>query len=416
MAARTLVQAGFKNTVIYEARRRFGGCIDTDYKLAKGRPVERGPEFFHGRTGILHSLAQELDLTLIEAPSEGLHYSDKKLTAQNGLLSSTIDRLRSLARTLLQSGFPDMPVRDFLVRDDARTIIEETRVFTTHTIEQLFRNDFGAEPKKLGIAGIVETDVTGYDANFRVKEGYSELVRRAAEGLDIRLNTPIQSVDWTKRDTILLKSEKQNYAARKVIFALPHGVLKHGDVQVYPPFPDAKQEAIEAIGVGNACKIILLFKRAFWPKNMGFLSTELDTQLWWPALAEHNDDDQSALLTTFIGGRTVRRFEQPKKRSQVREMAADELRQMFPKGTVDEQILSESASSFWGSGRRFSRGAFSYLPAGCDPNAREKLREPIDDRIFFAGEATSTDGGVASVHGAARSGVRAAEEVMKNFR
>ncbi|WP_309104617.1 FAD-dependent oxidoreductase [Microbacterium sp.] len=57
-----------------------------------------------------------------------------------------------------------------------------------------------------------------------------------------------------------------------------------------------------------------------------------------------------------------------------------------------------------------SRGAVSYLPVGSNPEDRAALRSRLDDRVFFAGEATSEAPG--TVRGAAQSGARAAREVM----
>jgi monoamine oxidase len=45
--------------------------------------------------------------------------------------------------------------------------------------------------------------------------------------------------------------------------------------------------------------------------------------------------------------------------------------------------------------------------------AQQELARPIADRLFFAGEATESDGHHATVHGAFSSGVRVAEEILK---
>jgi monoamine oxidase len=58
----------------------------------------------------------------------------------------------------------------------------------------------------------------------------------------------------------------------------------------------------------------------------------------------------------------------------------------------------------------FARGSFSYLAVGATPEDRMALAEPVEDRIFFAGEATSPPY-AATTHGAYLSGLRAAEEV-----
>jgi monoamine oxidase len=66
--------------------------------------------------------------------------------------------------------------------------------------------------------------------------------------------------------------------------------------------------------------------------------------------------------------------------------------------------------SSWGADQ-FARGSYSYPAPGSDPAQRATLREPLGDRVFFAGEATSDDQ-FATVAGALESGVRAAADVQ----
>ncbi|MEC9427505.1 MAG: FAD-dependent oxidoreductase, partial [Actinomycetota bacterium] len=60
----------------------------------------------------------------------------------------------------------------------------------------------------------------------------------------------------------------------------------------------------------------------------------------------------------------------------------------------------------------WARGSYSYLGPGASSATRRMLARPIDDRLFFAGEATDTEH-PATVHGALASGQRAAVEVQE---
>ncbi|HEU4358079.1 MAG TPA: FAD-dependent oxidoreductase, partial [Xanthobacteraceae bacterium] len=63
----------------------------------------------------------------------------------------------------------------------------------------------------------------------------------------------------------------------------------------------------------------------------------------------------------------------------------------------------------WGADP-FSRGSYSYaLPGKAD--CRAELAAPVEDRLFFAGEACSR-GDYSTAHGAYLSGVAAAEAVI----
>jgi monoamine oxidase len=59
----------------------------------------------------------------------------------------------------------------------------------------------------------------------------------------------------------------------------------------------------------------------------------------------------------------------------------------------------------------FSLGSYSYVPVGSKQSLRRQIGTPVENRVFFAGEATSQFF-PATVHGAFLSGVRAAYEIM----
>ncbi len=63
----------------------------------------------------------------------------------------------------------------------------------------------------------------------------------------------------------------------------------------------------------------------------------------------------------------------------------------------------------------FARGAYSYVGVG-GGTARKELAAPLDGTLFFAGEATDTEGEAATVTGALQSGERAANEIIESWR
>lgn len=63
----------------------------------------------------------------------------------------------------------------------------------------------------------------------------------------------------------------------------------------------------------------------------------------------------------------------------------------------------------------FSRGAYSYAVVGGE-NAANDLALPVENTLFFAGEATDYTGHNGTVHGAMRSGRRAARELIEVVR
>jgi monoamine oxidase len=60
----------------------------------------------------------------------------------------------------------------------------------------------------------------------------------------------------------------------------------------------------------------------------------------------------------------------------------------------------------------FSRGAYSYVAVG-GISARKHLAKPIENTLFFAGEALDTSGQASTVAGALASGQRAARQLLQ---
>ena len=81
---------------------------------------------------------------------------------------------------------------------------------------------------------------------------------------------------------------------------------------------------------------------------------------------------------------------------------------------VSKEFLETSLAEFYTHNWQrdaFSAGAYSYIPVG-GVDAQDQLAQPVEDTLFFAGEATNKVGHHGTVHGAIASGLRAAREIM----
>ena len=60
----------------------------------------------------------------------------------------------------------------------------------------------------------------------------------------------------------------------------------------------------------------------------------------------------------------------------------------------------------------YTRGAYSYAPVGA-ADCSAQMAVPVDNTLYFAGEHTDITGHWGTVHGALRSGLRAAQQILK---
>jgi monoamine oxidase len=90
--------------------------------------------------------------------------------------------------------------------------------------------------------------------------------------------------------------------------------------------------------------------------------------------------------------------------------AADELAAL--RGNDIRRQLAPLAASFWRADE-FASGSYSYAKPG-HADDRAVLAAPVDNRIFFAGEACSLNF-FSTVHGAYETGTAAAEAALRSL-
>jgi monoamine oxidase len=110
------------------------------------------------------------------------------------------------------------------------------------------------------------------------------------------------------------------------------------------------------------------------------------------------------LLTCWAGGPKAARMTGSSAKTLLRQALAS-VRSVFPDAEEPKAYLMHD----W-QADPFARGGYSYVKVG-GTGARQALAEPLEETLFFAGEATDTEQS-GTVGGALSSGLRAAREVL----
>jgi monoamine oxidase len=409
-AARRLQDAGYPVTVL-EARDRVGGRAWSDFDLAP-YPIELGAEFIHGMDVATWALMRRFGLQAVSRASATwyLHLDGRLLDgpAADALPHVELfdeDVMRDLANQWLNAGRPET---DMLMM--MKTQKQERGAIITSEFWRLLNHraapDWGADLDQLGVQGMAELTYAGdgkEEGEPRVAEGYTSLMSRLADGLDIRLSCPVERIHWNTGSVSIVTTGGETHNAAYAIITLPLAILQAGDVRFEPALPADKLNAIHGLGSAHVDKIIMRFKRSFWPDDMGGLVTTLGTQMWWrPGWGRENE---VPVLTALVGGQAAHRYESAG--VDIAGEALDHLSRIF---NTDAASLHESCRFVcWGCDP-FSKMGYSYTPVN-GAGLRAKLAEPIDGVLFFAGEATHAIR-AATLHGALETGFRAADEVM----
>jgi monoamine oxidase len=168
--------------------------------------------------------------------------------------------------------------------------------------------------------------------------------------------------------------------------------------------------------MGDAVRVIIRFRDRFWD------SDTLDTSFRHPHLSFLISDHpvmptwwtNYPLLVPFLSGwvagpaatRLSARSDGEITATAV-EAVADILR--WSPAELASHVL-ETHFHNW-SRDPYAQGAYSYVKAG-GLSQLSILAQPVADTLYFAGEATDTEGRTGTVDGALATGVRAAEQIL----
>ena len=275
-------------------------------------------------------------------------------------------------------------------------IAEEVEASEAESVARISLRNYWAEDEQESLE----------NSRYMLPGGFAQVAARLAQGLDVRLGQPVTAVRWTA-DGVEVVAEKETVQADRAIVTLPLGVLKAGTVQFSPELPAAKLQAIQAIGVGAVHKVVLRFEKQFWNNDEQLLGYASDApgrfSEWW----NYAELAGAPMLSLCSHGEAARRLEEGGPQAAVDE-ALCALRVVF-RSAVPAPVASLTTS--WSSDP-FSRGAHVYLPLGAMYAQLDALAAPLENRLFFAGEATSRQH-PGTAHGAWLSGLREAERIAK---
>ena len=395
-AAVDLERAGL-TVLCLEARGRIGGRIFTLRDPLSPVPIELGAEFVHGSPPETLELARAGALALCDVtfhPSDG----DRN------------EKMWDVFELVEKYDGPDESWTDFLAHTEAD---DDAKRAATRYVEGFN----AADARVISIASIQQDQRAGAeiddDRQFRILNGYDRIPGMLAKELNnIHLNSIVESVAWERGQvSISVRERSAPLKARAAVITLPVGVLQRGDVRFAPELALAAND----IANGQVFRVTFLFRERFWDRidnlrDAGFFFTEVPTfPTWWTTLPV-----RAPILTAWSAGP---RNEHLMGRS--REEVAGEASAALASFTGLARAAIEDLTRSWHfhdwHADPFSRGAYSYARAG-HLDARRQLATPIENTLFFAGEATETEGRSGTVHGAIATGRRAALEVIAAFR
>jgi monoamine oxidase len=379
------------DTVVLEASHRIGGRGYTE-EFAPGVAFDLGCHWMHSAS-----------LNPFVAIADRFGFTYRKGTYPRGLY--LYNRWGTEAERAALDAFIDRNHDAVMAAAHARAAVSQADVterdsLWTPVFDHFTTLGTSVDPDQVGVEDTASYNDTG--ENWPVKEGYGALIARFGAGVDVALNCAARRIDWRGK-AIAIETPSGTVSARRALITVSTGILGAGDIRFDPVLPDWKEAAIAALPLGTHNRIGILFDRDIFGSDCprGAIIMMPDSEVQAFALNAFGEN----YAVGYTGGRHAVWLERAGQQAAI-DFTMERLVHVFGseiRGHVQRTIVTAWHGDPW------TRGSYSAAMPG-QGHQRGELARPIDDRLFFAGEATSVEF-MATAHGAYLSGIAAVRAI-----
>lgn len=395
-AGRLLAAEPGLSVLVIEAKDRVGGRAHTVPMAGASVPLDRGCHWLHAAHGnpwtrIAESMGFAVERT--DAPwCAGIGWSSLS-PAEGRDFDDAATAFEQRAEAAVAAG-EDGPLSSLIEpRARWRPLLDAVSTYVS-----------GAELDRVSFRDQVLYQ-PGDGPDWRVLEGLGALVAAYGAPAPVLLDTPVRTIDHGGRERIILETDRGRLAARAVVVTVATDVIAAGGLSFSPDLPD-KRAAADRLPLGLADKV---FFRVEPGADLPLGGYVLGDPYRAETAGHHIRPLGRPMIESFYGG-PLARVLQGSEAAAVAYML-DEIAGHF--GSAVRSKLTPVLVTRWGREAHIG-GSYAYAKPG-SADARARLAAPVDDRIFFAGEACSA-AAFTTVKGAHETGIAAARAVLDSLR
>ena len=392
-AARALGQAGLQ-VVVLEADSHIGGRAYTEI-MPDGSAFDLGCHWMHSAS--LNPFVQTADAL-------GVRYERRNGYGRCGYFRDgewLDDQEIATGQRAMKRREEAMAIAWEQGRDQSVLETVEREGPWTEALDYYDALDTSSDVDQISIGDIVSYNDT--EENWPVVDGYGTLVARWAADVPVQLNTVATTIRWGNSG-VSVETRRGTLHAKCAVIAVSTGVLGSGDIRFLPELPAEKGQAIEALPLGNYNRIRLVVDRHLFADDVPerIVTEQSGNPPMQLSVRPYGFD----CVIGIVAGRYADWLERAGPGAG-REAVTRALCELFGEN-MRNQIRSDRQSAW--RGNAFVRGAYSTSAPG-QFHQRAVLSQAIQNKLFFCGEATSTDH-FCTCHGARMTGERVAQEIQ----
>lgn len=228
----------------------------------------------------------------------------------------------------------------------------------------------------------------------------------------ILLNKPISEINYETDKVILKAKDNEIFNADKVLITTSLKILQNNQINFIPELPNEKLEAINKVFIGDGIKIFIEFKEKFYPDILAFgnIYEALDEEEKFVYDAAFKKDSNKHILGLFAINEKAKSYTQLATEEEIIAKFLKELDEIF-EGKATANYIKHIIQNW--SKEPYIQGAYSYSFDRNQKNIMKLIQNPVNNKIYFAGEAFSIEN-QATVNGACESAKSIITTMMKN--
>ena len=250
----------------------------------------------------------------------------------------------------------------------------------------------------------------GWDSgNALCREGYGTLLAYYRKDVPVKLNTIVSEIKWGGQG-VQVATNKGTINAKACIVTVSAGVLKAEKIKFTPALPPRKYEAFESVSMTVSNRVLMQLNKKFLGKfksDTNFYIKCNSNGAKSPETISYGLLKMSGTNVSLFGisGQFSRDLENEGSEAMI-DFVLNKLKSAWGSKFYEKYGIKTIATGW--ANNPFTLGAYSGGVPG-KSKKRYDIKFPVGDRIFCAGEATA--GAFSTVHGANRSGIRAATDL-----
>lgn len=405
-ACKQLIEGGFDATIL-EARNRYGGRIWIDDTV--GIPLGLGANWMHGTEGNpLLPIAKKTHTTMaVLDPNKFVTYdSSNKLIsfADKKNFDNKFENFLAQAKAYALNLKQDISLAEALSHFIEKEHLSTLELDLLESRFSYIEGYIGASAENLSARHWNDEEALA-GGNYFLTSSYASILEDIKTNCPIQLDTIVTAVNIRNNDVEII-TNKNNFYADAVVITVPLGVLKKNKITFNPPLPDYKQKALNNLGMGLFNITAMKFAKEFWPHDSHILRI--------PQSAIRTFFNLSHFISTHMliglsGGDSALALEKISDEELINK-SLHNFKQIFGTDIPQPEAFINTR---W-STDPFSYGSYSYISPGASTRDHDAIAMTVANRLFFAGEATSSKY-PATTHGAYLSGLREAEKIKNYF-